>query len=605
MKKFLIALFIIELIILCSSCGDIPQDEQTDNLPLHFHSEINAPVSDKYVNSEKTYIISDYYNEDGTFSDLGLALDEVNSEKVLIISGGETFIIGDRKYIVITEALAISFYTQSSINDVIQWWTDYIKTWEESGIVSVYGGNNGYGEPSNEHTVTPPTDITVTNYTTTPPHSTVNDEPSGNFGDNPTNVIYVSPNGNDTEAIGSFDKPYKSINTALAAAQPGDTIILRGGTYREGVNVRVRIPNITIKSQDGEWAVIDLTTYDSGADEDSGVYFDVDSSGSKLQCVEVTGGFYAVCMETKWDWGDPADRTGASNIIIEDCVLHDSKYDVIKVKPNCNNITIRNNEIYNSGRAFIGNPANGEDNAEGIDNVNGDNMTVQNNYIHDIRGNGIYAKGGATDALIENNRIENVYGGGILVGFDTSPEFFDIAVNPQYYENIRGVVRNNLIINIGWEGIGLYGSKDAQVYNNTLVNVANGGQYHSAIYFGLTYQDWESYAGRPANINPNIHHNIVCQPSEIVRPMIEIRYADELGGLSALDGNPLMSDNCYYIAGKRATFTDRRPGRELENAGLSVWQAHINGDSGSLETDPGLDADYMPANPQCAGMGIY
>ena len=34
------------------------------------------------------------------------------------------------------------------------------------------------------------------------------------------------------------------------------------------------------------------------------------------------------------------------------------------------------------GQAFAGRPENGEDNAEGIDNVNGDNMTVQNNYIH-------------------------------------------------------------------------------------------------------------------------------------------------------------------------------------------------------------------------------
>ena len=416
--------------------------------------------------------------------------------------------------------------------------------------------------------------------------------------------IYVSPNGNDTSATGSVDAPYKSINTALEDAEPGDNVILRGGTYREGINVRVRTPNITIKSYESEWAVIDLTTYDKDADEDSGVYFDVDSSGGRLQNVEVIGGFYAVCLETKWDWGDPADRTGASDIIIEGCKLHDSRYDVVKVKPNCNNVIIRNNEIYNSGQAFAGNVLNGEDNAEGIDNVNGDNMKVQNNYIHDICSNAIYAKGGATDVLIENNRIERAYGGGILVGFDTSPEFFDTSVNPEYYENIRCVVRNNLIIGTGWEGVGLYASKDAEIYNNTLVNVVNSGQYHSAIYFGLSYQDWEDYAGRPANVNPDIHHNIVYQPAEITRPMIEIRYSDELGGLSALGGDPMMNNNCYFIESGSAVFEDRRPGRELENAGLAEWQAHINGDSGSIEIDPELDTDYMATNPLCAGMGI-
>ena len=424
--------------------------------------------------------------------------------------------------------------------------------------------------------------------------------PRANSGDDPVKGIYVSPDGNDSKATGSIDAPYKSINAALAAAKSGDTVILRGGTYREGINVRPRKPNITIKSKKDEWAIIDLTTFNPGHNEDSGVYFDPDASGCKLQCIEVKGGFYAVCMETRWDWGDPANRSGASNIIIEDCILHDSRNDVIKVKPNCKNIIIRYNEIYNSGTAYGG----GSGNAEGIDNVNGDNMTVHNNYIHDICSNAIYAKGGATDVLIENNRIERAKEAGILVGFDTSPEYFDLSVNPQYYENINCVVRNNLIIDTGLSGIGLYAAKDAQIYNNTLVNVANGGQYHSAIYFGVTFQDWESYAGRPASVNPDIHHNIISQPANIVRPMIEIRYANELGGLSALDGNPTMNDNCYYIAGKSAVFSDRRPGSILENKGLSAWQSHISGDSGSLEVNPDLDADYMLSNTQCAGMGI-
>jgi len=424
--------------------------------------------------------------------------------------------------------------------------------------------------------------------------------PRANTADDPAGGVYVSPDGNDASATGSINAPYKSINRALEAAKPGDTIILRTGTYREGVNVRIRKPNITIKSRKGEWAVIDLTNYNAGHDQDSGVYFDVDSSGGKLQCVEVKGGFYAVCMETRWDWGNASNRTGASNIIIEDCLLHDSRNDVVKVKPNCNNITIRYNEIYNSGTAYGG----GSGNAEGIDNVNGANMKAHNNYIHDICSTGIYAKGGATDALIENNRIERAQEAGILVGFDTSPEFFDTVTNPRYYENIRGIIRNNLIIDTGLSGIGLYASRDAQVYNNTLVNVVNSGLYHSAIYFGITFQDWKSHNGRPANINPNIHHNVIYQPSDATRPMVEIRYANELGGLSALEGNPVMSSNCYYIEGKSAIFADYRPGRTLENAKLSAWQSHISGDSGSVEVNPALDANYIATNPQCVGMGL-
>ena len=466
-----------------------------------------------------------------------------------------------------------------------------------SGAVSATGGNAASGAVSATGGNAASGAVSATGATTVPGLG-----PRANLHADPAGGIYVSPSGDDAAATGAIGAPYKSINTALSAAGPGDTLILRGGTYREGANVRVRVPNITIKSMQGELAIIDLTNYNPGNDEDSGVYFDVDSSGGKLQSVEVKGGFYAVCLETKWDWGQ-ADRSGASNIIIEDCILHDSRYDVVKIKPNCDNVVIRYNEIYNSGRAFTNSRHDGDENAEGIDNVNGNSMTVQNNYIHEIISNAIYAKGGARDALIENNLIENAYGAGIMVGFDASPEFFDQNANPEFYENIRGVVRNNLIIGTGWEGIGLYAAKDAQVYNNTLVNVDNGGLYHSAIYFGITMQDWESYAGRPASINPDIHHNIVSQPSGFDRQMIEIRYANELGGLPALKGNPAMSDNCYYVAGKDAAFTDNRPGSELHGARLSAWQSHINGDAGSFEADPALGADYVATNPRCAGIG--
>ena len=445
--------------------------------------------------------------------------------------------------------------------------------------------------------------------------------PRSNTYDDPADGIYVSPDGNDATADGSIGAPYKSINTALAAAPPGSTIILRSGTYTEGVNVRVREPNITIKSAKGEWAIIDLTKYDPGRDEDSGVFFDVDSSGGKLQCVEVIGGFYAVCLDTTWEWGIEyyPTRYGASNIIIEDCILHDSRNDVVKVKPNCNNVTIRYCEIYNSGQAYIGYSDfdSGERNSEGIDNVNGANMHVHNNYIHDICSTAVYAKGGAVNALIENNRIERAYAAGVMIGFDTSPQYFDTTTNPQYYENIGGVVRNNLIIDMGWEGIGLYASLNAQVYNNTIINavVYGTGRYHSPIYYGVATQDWDNPAGCPPSFNPNVHDNVVVQPSIYDGRMIDVRYVigfynpidyPSLSSydLSGLSGNPTMDYNCYYIVGRGSTFTDNRP-TAIENMSFSAWQTHISGDYNSCDgMDPLLDADYVVTNSDCAGRGI-
>ena len=448
--------------------------------------------------------------------------------------------------------------------------------------------------------------------------------PRANDADDPTNGIYVSPSGSDASGTGTKTSPYKSISFALDKANPPATILLLTGTYKEGHDIRVRKSNITIKSAKGEWGVIDLTTYDSGHDQDSGIEFyqkDDDTgdvvTNCTLQHLEIKGGFYAVNCETTWEWGVEYYplRKGVSDIIIEDCILHHTSNDVVKVKPGCKNITIRYNEIHHSGQEHISHPdfTKGERNAEGIDIVNGTNIHVHNNYIHDICSTGVYAKGGSTDAIIENNIIEHTYAAAIQVGFDTSPQYFDLSVNPKYYENINGIVRNNLTIDTGWEGIGLYASKDAQVYNNTVVNAVTygTGKYHSPIYYGVATQDWANPAGCPPNVNPNIHHNIVSQPSSYPGPIIEIRYIVDFpfdegyppGDLSGLEGNPTMNYNCYYVAGNNATFRDMRP-PEADNMSLATWKTHVSGESNSIEVNPTLGTDYMPTNTQCTGMGI-
>jgi len=73
--------------------------------------------------------------------------------------------------------------------------------------------------------------------------------------------------------------------------------------------------------------------------------------------------------------------------------------------------------------------------------------------------------------------------------------------------------------------------------------------------------------------------------------------------ISGLDGKPTMNNNCYYVAGKSVTFTDNRPPK-VENMSLAAWQSHIGSDNNSIEVNPALDADYMPTNAECAGMGI-
>ena len=52
-----------------------------------------------------------------------------------------------------------------------------------------------------------------------------------------TSVLHVATAGSDT-ADGSEDSPFRTISRAAAIAQPGDTVLVHGGEYREWVAPR-------------------------------------------------------------------------------------------------------------------------------------------------------------------------------------------------------------------------------------------------------------------------------------------------------------------------------------------------------------------------------
>ncbi|MGD9613472.1 MAG: right-handed parallel beta-helix repeat-containing protein, partial [Kiritimatiellia bacterium] len=411
-------------------------------------------------------------------------------------------------------------------------------------------------------------------------------------------TIFVATDGSDATGSGAYAAPFRTLNHALQQAVSGDVVEVRGGTYRETGEVRFRNPGIALRSTTGEWATIEAPL-DDEAGFSSCVQIDPDADGTTLSRLEIAGGYYyGIVLQTKWDWGDPEDRSGACGIAIEDCVVRDTGRDGIKITPNCDDVRIRRCEIFNTG---VG-PANAAaQNAEGIDCVNGDRVTVQDCSIHDAFSTGIYLKGGSADGLVERTRVERCGAGGILLGFDTSPEYFDLDANPGYYENVRGTVRNCLVRDTAWEGIGLYAASNPAVFNNTLANVCTDN-VHAALYFGLSFQDWDESAGRPASVNPAIYNNLILQPAGFTDETFEIRSADDLGGMRALEGWPTMDHNGYFVAGGGVPrFTDRRPGTELDQAPLAQWQAHSGADLHSRTADPlarfGADPALLVSSP--------
>ena len=401
--------------------------------------------------------------------------------------------------------------------------------------------------------------------------------------------IFVSTAGNDSSADGSSARPYRTIKRAISASRAGDTVTVRapsGNRTYEECDVRLR-QRLTLRSPAGERAHIHC---DPGNSNTVVIQVDPNASGSRIANLELSGGYYyGIMLQTDWYQGGPASDAGASDVVMEDLLVRDTGRDGIKITPRSRRAIIRRVEIRNTGVRDDGN-------ADGIDNVNGDGMVVEDSYIHDTATTGLYFKGGARDVVIQRNRIENTGDAGILVGFDTSPEYFDLAVNPQYYEAIGGIVRNNVVRNTRYAGIGMYASKDTVVANNTIVNAASGA--HSAIYFGVTFQDWDPAAGRPANVNPRIVNNLVIQNNN---RCVEIRYSDELGGLSGLSGSPGTDWNGY---GNGCVFRDGRPGGSFRQGNLSQWRNALDVDARSKQAAYAVDANgRLPAGSPAIDAG--
>ncbi|MFO0867410.1 MAG: Calx-beta domain-containing protein [Pirellulales bacterium] len=389
--------------------------------------------------------------------------------------------------------------------------------------------------------------------------------------------IIVSPDGHDLAGLGTVDAPFATIRRALDAAQPGDTISLRNGVYEGGLNID--IDNLTLRSYPGEWGVIQLPTDDP--QQGTVVRYLSDVQGGRLENVEIVGGYwYGVKLDDWWDNPGPdAVRRGASHITISGCKIHDTGWDAVKIVPGADDITIVNNEIYRSGRRWTVS-------ADGIDNNNGDRMIARSNYLHDIPGIGILTTGGTHDSLIEQNLIVDTQGAGITVGFYSELEWMDQDSNPELFTSFHTVARNNVIVDAGQAGIGIYSSYQPVVVHNTIVSAASEAQAPIQLGGVDIWVSDELPLQHVVSIDPVIANNLITLDPDDLTRLLDIRY-QSYAGLLTIDGNLYHAPT---LMGAR--FIDRNvTGEGTPEQSWSQWQA-AGHDSASLLQDPLLDAQF-------------
>ena len=240
--------------------------------------------------------------------------------------------------------------------------------------------------------------------------------------------IFVSVTGNDTTGNGSIANPFRSLSRASWAANPGDTIFMRGGTYisRQSVNGNNGSANqkITIVPYNNETVILDGTL--SGINLYQAMlsvwkhYYTI--KGIKIINSPGYGFYYAA----------------VNNLNISGCEVYNSEGGIVRGWGNndtIENCIFRNNVLYNENAVLCNPNCNGgwfEGVGCGCDNtctIQSRNLVIRNNKVSRTWGEAIYVIG-CLDCIVENNEI-----------------FDNFSVNLGIGKSRNIIVRNNYIYN--------------------------------------------------------------------------------------------------------------------------------------------------------------
>lgn len=193
---------------------------------------------------------------------------------------------------------------------------------------------------------------------------------------------------------------------------------------------------------------------------------------------------------------------------------------------NRDGLTVLNCEIYNFGSYGI--------NAEYTNNI-----TVSNNYIHNVGYGGVFFRSCIT-GWVENNRISDITPGlssnmyGITLSHTDSPAPTSKTSSTHFCYGIN--ITGNELQNIAWEAIDAHGAYEVIVTNNKIYNTQKGIAISSSSGASNNYAGWQNiisnnvvdarkkdgttgdymYAGYGININGYSNANVQNQEKVIV-----------------------------------------------------------------------------------------
>jgi serralysin len=267
----------------------------------------------------------------------------------------------------------------------------------------------------------------------------------------PTTIIHVSADaaaGGD----GSADHPYTTIQAAVTAARPGTAIYVHAGTYVENVKIPWNASGTTeapiwLLSADGpQAATIMAASNDKPTIQALGV------DNYVIKNFAIVGGYDGI----QFSQSGTDFSNYVNNVVIQGNVISGSVEDGVKVS-QANNVQVLDNVVHDIATE------------EGIDFVGVRNGVIARNEIYNLHNTtaAIFAKGGSTDVTIADNDIHDVTGDGISAGGWTGEAYVLPGAD---YEAKNVDVVGNRVVNVGKVPVSVHGAVDVSITDNYLVS---------------------------------------------------------------------------------------------------------------------------------------
>lgn len=269
---------------------------------------------------------------------------------------------------------------------------------------------------------------------------------------------------------GGTQGAYKTIQEAVDAADPGDSIEVYPGTYDGGVVVNKA--DLTLETVKGPGTVFVVNAMNVGP----AFGFDVAAPGDTIRGFDVTG-FSSSANAAGIIVGDPTLGRGGSpvNVLASDALIDGNRLDgnangVLVFQADC--VMVHGNSIRDSS-------GTGDD-GNGVWLIAASDATVDGNTIVRSAGAGVRADGGDCD-MISNNAVARSAGPGVALNGsdDATASSNDVGRSAGAGIAVNGggcaMIQGNTVHDGRSDGIAVSGAADPTVSGNSVVHNARNG----------------------------------------------------------------------------------------------------------------------------------